>query len=153
MFYKMLMEKRAGYEKYYNPSKKVLRAKRELLKMDPDDQMEAVFGATYDYGIDDEDALRREIRKRRAIGGGLGGALVGGLGGVGVGKLLGSASPRRPGLIGAAIGGGAGALKGFTSVSRSKDPVYTNEVKRIKALQKRLPNLSDEEKGILLSIF
>lgn len=155
MFYEKLaearlakLEKRASNEKYYNPSNKVLRAKRELLKMSPDDQMEALYGSTYDYGIDDEDALRRELRKRRAIGGGLVGALAGGVGGA-----TGSASPRRSGLIGAAIGGGVGALGGAASVSRSKHPVYTDEVNRIRGLQKRLPTLSDEEKKELLDIF
>ena len=145
MFYEVLMQKRAGKEKYYGPSAKVLRAKRELLKMSPDDQMEALYGATYDYGIDDEQQLRREIGKRRAIGGAIVGSAVGGI----AGRPL---RPKLPLAARLAIGAGVGALAGRATVSQSRSPVYTDQVKRVRALQKRLPTLSDEEKMQLMDI-
>ena len=147
MFYEVLMEKRASNEKYYNPSAKLLRAKRELLKMNPDDQMEALYAAPHEYGIDDEQELRREIRKRRAISGALLGSAVGGIAGLGR-----SSSRGKSALIGSALGAGAGALTGLASVSQSRSPVYTDEIKRVRALRKRLPKLSDEEKMKLMDI-
>jgi hypothetical protein len=162
MFYEVLMEKRAGSaEEYYNPSPKVLRAKRILSAMSPDDQMEAIHGATYDYGIDDERELRDEIKKRRAIAGGVLGIGAGAALGYGIGKFhrvrkgvpAAFAAPTAKEIgYGAGLGMGLGALAGYKSVSNSEDPVYTGGVKRVRSLQRRLPKLSVDDKKMLMDI-
>lgn len=153
MFYKVLMEKRAAaLEEYYAPSDKIRRAKRVLSKMHPDDQMEALYGATYDYGIDDEDELRREIKKRRSIAGGISGAALGALGMAGLRKMRKLPANNKALRYGALGLSALGALGARATVSDDDDPVYTREVKRIRGLQKRLPKLSTDEKSTLMDI-
>ena len=139
MFYEVLMEKKASRTGDPRMDARFARADRALKGLSENDVQDALYGSHLGSDSSDEEAVRRRLRLRR----GLGGAALGTFAGYGAGAFTGHYD--KPFLT-AGSGALAGALLGAHSVHSGKDPYYTNRIKYVNKLRKKIDFLPQHER-------
>tara|TARA_B100000214_G_scaffold348880_1_gene301288 strand:- start:2346 stop:2795 length:450 start_codon:yes stop_codon:yes gene_type:complete len=140
MFYEVLMEKRASRTGDPRMDARFARADRVLRGLSEEDVQDALYGSYLGNDGSDEAATRRSLRLKR----GLAAAPLGAIVGLGVGGLL-PGGYDRP-LLNMGLGAAAGAALGVGSVHSGKDPYYTNRIKYVNKLRKKIDFLPQYER-------